>query len=366
MIMCSPKIDVLVPVFNAEKTLRESLASISAQIFSDFRVLIVDDGSTDGSADILSEWTRHDKRFTVISKTNGGIVDALNLALSHSVAPLIARMDADDLALPGRFAVQKAFLDENSTFVGVGCRVRHIDEHGQALAGLPQPGDPESCNSEWLPAREPYIIHPFLMTRRKAIMAAGGYRSVPNSEDSDLLWRLRAFGRLRNLSDVLGSYRVHSGSISSSSVVGGRIMAIGSQLGALSARRREANREDIVFSRLLAGALRQAETLDAMSDVIKPMIDGSELPRFKLAAGVKLLELALYRQYRLDINDCRFIRHAFAAYADKMQSANRREVHWYTTVTASRMIRLGRIREAFELVSPKHWGTMMARVILNA
>src|SRR5262249_47690166 len=140
--------------------------------------------------------------------------------------------------------------------------------------------------------------HPFLMVRRAAIEAVGGYRYVPNSEDSDLFWRLAEQGTLVNLPDVLGKYRVHTASISSS-IVSGRVMAIGSQLGALSALRRRGGREDIAFVRELPAVLKGAATLETMVAVARTLVGAEEIEHLRIAAAAKLMELARYRPYEL-------------------------------------------------------------------
>ena len=248
--MPKPSIDVLIPVYNAASTLDLSLASISGQTYRDIRIIVVDDGSEDDSPKLLSAWAARDSRTEVIRRPNGGIVAALNKGLEHCSATYLARFDADDIAFPNRLEWQRNFLEANPACVGVGCAVQHIDEDGARIHGLPQPGAPGKGDPEWAPAREPYIIHPFLMARREAVMAVGGYRFVPNSEDSDLFWRLAEVGDLHNPEEVLGQYRIHQHSLSSASVVNGRVMAVGSQLGALSAHRRR------VVSRTFASSLR--------------------------------------------------------------------------------------------------------------
>jgi hypothetical protein len=85
------------------------------------------------------------------------------------------------------------------------------------------------------------------MVRRASVVGLGGYRYVYHSEDTDLYWRLLDHGQLHNLDSILGDYRMHSGSISGSSIVNGRIMSLGSQLAALSARRRRSRLPDSVF-----------------------------------------------------------------------------------------------------------------------
>lgn len=343
-------IDVLLPLYNTADTLDETLRSLAAQTEGDFRALLIDDGSTDETSAVIAGWAARDPRFVAVTKPNSGIVDTLNLGLSMVTAPLVARLDGDDVCLPERFAAQRAYLDTHAECVAVGCRIEHIDGAGRPLLGFPQPGSPESADMDRVPAREPYIVHPFLMARADALAASGGYRRVPHSEDSDLFWRLAGRGRLHNLAQVLGRYRMHLHSISGGSVTNGRIMAIGSQLGAQSARHRRDGKADLIFDGDLIGALKAAGTLAAMIDHVAAMIEPSELPFFRLAVGIKLLELADYRPYEVESEDCAFIAAHLEPVVWSLSAENQRDIFWYLSRTGSRLIRQGRFRDAATLV----------------
>lgn len=347
----TPQVDFLLPVYNAADTLDETLESLVRQTFGDFRVIVIDDGSSDASADILAQWQRRDSRFVVEHQANSGIVSALNRGLALVEAQFVARIDADDICFPERLAVQHAYLLAHEDCAAVGCRVSHIDGLGRAVAGLPQPGDPALADPCAVPAREPYLIHPFMMARTSALRQGGGYRPVPHSEDSDLFWRLSEHGRLHNLPATLGQYRLHGKSISGGSVIDGRVMAVGSRLGALSAALRRRGHADIDFSHNLRLRLQKAESLTAMSAIVEPLVPLSERPLFRLGAGIKLLELTGYRPYEIDFGDCHFIAGELAA-LPMLASANRKEVRWHLAATAARLLRKGRFREAAVLAPP--------------
>jgi len=357
------RVDVLIPAYNAASTLCAAVESIRAQSVRDIRVVIVDDGSTDETPALLGAMAHEDERIQVVTKSNGGIVEALNEGLGHCSAEFIARFDSDDISFPDRFERQLAYLAAHPECVAVGGAVGHMDEHGAPLAGLPQPGPPSDADPAKAPALEPYIIHPFLMVRRAAVTAVGGYRYVPNSEDSDLFWRLAEQGTLINLPDVLGKYRVHTASISSS-IVSGRVMAVGSQLGALSALRRRGGRADIDFSRDLPAALKRAGTLEAMTGVAGSLLERSERDHLRIAVATKLMELARYRPFEPDAGDCAFIRAALP-HARRLTRQNQKEIDWYVTVTAARLIRKGKWAEALTLTPPTSLPTAAARVLLS-
>lgn len=298
-------IDVLIPVYNAETTVREAILSILRQTVDQIHVVAIDDGSTDGTPDILADLARSDHRMTVIRKTNSGIVDALNLGLEHCQADIVARHDADDIAFPRRFATQLAYLDANPDCLAVGANVWHIDVRGRRMGSTRLSEGEALCDCSAVPAFEPYLIHPFLMVRRSALVRVGGYRHVFNAEDSDLYWRLREFGRLHNLGEMLGEYRIHAGSITSGSVVSARIGAVTSQQAALSARRRSLGQPDLQFSSQTVGRYRSARNFPAILEIAAEQLSPAEAQWLRVAASAKLLELRNYRPFKLSVNDIR-------------------------------------------------------------
>lgn len=361
--MSGSRVDVLIPAYNVAATLREAVESVRAQSLRDIRILIVDDGSTDETPAILSELGGADPRIEIITRANGGIVEALNEGLRACGAPYVARFDADDVCYPDRLKLQFEYLEAHPDCVAVGGLVDHMDERGAPLQGLPQPGDPGAADAGKIPALEPYIIHPFLMARREAMVGAGAYRYVHNSEDSDLYWRLAEQGRLHNLDQKLGRYRVHTGSVSSS-IINGRIMALFSQLGAISALRRRAGRPDLVFRRAALAECRAAVTLEGMFALVAADLDHDEREHLRVAAGAKLMELARYRPYELEHSDCRFIRGA-RLHASRLSVANQAELHWYVSVTAGRLLRKGKFAETLALTHAGEWPLALARAILG-
>jgi glycosyltransferase involved in cell wall biosynthesis len=359
----SPIVDVLIPVFNAAATLRAAVESILSQSTRNLRVVVVDDGSTDQTPVILSELARADQRISILTKPNSGIVDTLNAGIECCESEFIARFDADDIAYPQRLEWQLEYLTRNPDCVAVGGAVEHIDEHGQPLLGLPQPGQPSLADAAWAPAREPYLIHPFLMVRRAAIARTGGYRYVHNSEDSDLLWRLAELGKLHNLERPVGQYRVHTKSISSASILNGRIMAVSSQLAAISATRRRAGRQDLIFSPGMRDEYRAQLTLDKICQAASTDLDEREAQHLRIAAAAKLMELARYRPYEIEISDCTFIRSALPQ-AELLPLQNQREIRWYVTVTAARLVRKLKIAEALALAPLATLPIVAARTLL--
>lgn len=357
-------VDVLIPVFNAASTLEAAVNSLLTQTLQSIRMILVDDGSNDATPSILKRLASTDARVEVISKPNSGIVDTLNVGLQHCHAAYIARFDADDIAFPNRLDRQLHYLEKHPECVAIGGAVEHIDGNGLPIAGLPQPGSPSLADPRWVPAREPYLIHPYLMVRRESIHSVGGYRFVHNAEDSDLYWRLSEKGVLHNLPEALGYYRMHNDSISGASILNGRIMAVSSQLAAISATRRRAGKPDLEFRRECQDTYRKAGTMQEIVRLASQNLDRAEAEYLRLAASIKLLELAGYRPYEPDLSDCSFIRDSLS-FARDLPVPNRNEIRWYCTMAAARLAKSGEFARAKRLTPPQFLPYSLAKILLR-
>src|SRR5690606_31191948 len=210
--MSSPRLSILLPCRDAAEHLGDAIASLEAQTFTDYEVLAVDDGSTDGTASVLEAWAARDRRVRVIRTPRRGLVPALATALEAATGELIARMDADDVAEPERLARQVALLDARPDVVACGTRVRYFPRaavrdgarrYEHWLNSLTEPD--ELARDLFV---ECPIAHPALVARRAAVLAAGGYRDPGWPEDYDLVLRLwAAGGRLANVPEVLLHWR---------------------------------------------------------------------------------------------------------------------------------------------------------------
>ncbi len=199
------QISVVMPVHNAGPFLGESVKSILNQSFSEFEFVILDDASTDSSPQILRDWQRRDKRIRLYrSEKKLGLSGSSNLVVSNTNAPLIARMDADDISHPDRLRRQWEVMQSEPDVVAVGTLCDGIDSRGK----FTRPRD------RWrLVRRSSYIPFPHgsAMFRRAAFDAIGGYREhFAGGEDQDIFFRMRKLGRVVTLSDVLYSFRYHS------------------------------------------------------------------------------------------------------------------------------------------------------------
>lgn len=213
-----PRISVLLPYRDAAATLGEALDSVLAQEGPEVEVLAVDDGSRDGGAALVAARAAVDGRLVPLATSADarGIVGALGLAARRARAPLLARMDADDVSLPGRFARQAEALERDPGLAVVGTRVEAFPD---VLVGDGLRRYVEWQNSLLTPddhARDLFIesplCHPSAMIRREAFEAVGGYRDTEWWEDYDLWLRLWAAGhRLAKVPEVLLRWRHGAG-----------------------------------------------------------------------------------------------------------------------------------------------------------
>jgi GT2 family glycosyltransferase len=211
-----PRVAVLLPARDAAATLRAAAVSILRGRLHDLSLLVVDDGSTDATVEVAERLAARDRRVRVVRGPGEGIARALNRALGAVDAPLVARMDADDVAWPDRLALQVEALEADPSLAAVGCRVRlfpralvrdGMRRYVAWLNGLTTPA---------LVARDLFVeaplVHPAALLRRAPLEAAGGWRDGPFPEDYDLWLRLAAAGgRLGNVPATLLDWRESAG-----------------------------------------------------------------------------------------------------------------------------------------------------------
>ena len=215
-----PRISVILPVRDAEKTLAMAIESILGQTERNLELLVVDDGSTDASLRILQEFAELDGRIRVLSTVNPGIVEALNLGLAEARAPYLARMDADDFSLPERLGLQCDFLDANPKVGLVSSRVEHCSEDAEVRKGY-------EAYVEWtnqvlddadLRLRrfvESPFAHPSVVYRKSVVERFGGYREGSFPEDYELWLRWLEHGvKMEKLDAIMLRWRDHDNRIS--------------------------------------------------------------------------------------------------------------------------------------------------------
>lgn len=205
--MSRPRVSVLLPARDEEPFLGECLESLSAQTLPDFEVIAVDDGSTDATFAILEAHARGDSRFRVLRQEPAGVVAASERARAEARAPLIARMDADDVALPERLELQVAAIEEEG-LAAVGGRVEYFPKASEGLLAY----------ADWLNSlvtvdaarRDVWIECPLPGPGLTARAELFSYRDRGWPEDYDLVLRIwEAGGRFRNLNALVLRWRDH-------------------------------------------------------------------------------------------------------------------------------------------------------------
>ncbi|MBE2251073.1 MAG: glycosyltransferase [Myxococcus sp.] len=213
----APKVSVLLPARDAGATVDAAIASVLGQTFGDFELLAIDDGSADDTGARLAGWARRDARVRVLKTGGVGLVGALALGLEAATGALLARMDADDVSLPERFARSVARLEAEPALSGVGTGVEIVRHDRPPSPGLVSYG--RWLSSLTTPARlfadslvESPLCHPSVMLRREALVDAGGWRDGDFPEDWELWLRLLQRGaKLVCLPEVLHRWTDHDG-----------------------------------------------------------------------------------------------------------------------------------------------------------
>ena len=199
-------------VYNGAPWVREAVESVLTQTASDLELIVVDDGSTDATPELLS--AIRDARLRVERQARAGLTRSLNRALRLASAPLVARMDADDVALPERFARQLDFLERHPEvgLLGTGCH--EISPSGEVLRTITPPAD-DGAIRRALIRRNPFV-HSSVMIRRPALERVGGYdERLAVAQDYDLWLRMSRVTRLANLPEPLVLRRLTPGRVSS-------------------------------------------------------------------------------------------------------------------------------------------------------
>lgn len=215
----APRITVAMSVFNDARHVGEAIESVLGQSFGDFEFLIVNDGSRDASPGIIDAFASRDPRVRAIHQDNRGLIASLNRLIALARAPLIARMDGDDVALPERFAQQIDWLNRHPDVGVLGGQAEEIDAAGRRRGpARPRPTSPDNIAAE-LDTESP-LIHPSVMMRTALVRSLGGYRAAySHCEDYDLWLRARERTRLANLPVPLILYRRSPDQVSNRHVV---------------------------------------------------------------------------------------------------------------------------------------------------
>jgi glycosyltransferase involved in cell wall biosynthesis len=210
-----PAVTVLMSVYNGIRYLAESTQSILSQSFSDFEFLIVDDGSTDGSAELIEQFAKSDKRIVLLrNETNLGLTRSLNIGLKHARGKYLARQDADDISLPERLELQNKYLEQNPEVGIVGTAYYIINEDGKTIGERTPTLDSQLLKSELI-IKNHALNHTSVMARTVLLKKLDGYdESLRYAQDYDLWWRLTGISNLGNIGNKLIKWRASKSQIS--------------------------------------------------------------------------------------------------------------------------------------------------------
>ena len=211
------------PVYNCEETIQKAISSILWQTYPTWELLIIDDGSTDKTLDIVKEFD--DPRIKVFSDgQNKKLAARLNQSVKLSQGEYFARMDADDVAFPDRFAAQVAFLNGNKDVDLVGCRVLIFQKSGDVVGTYQHHAGHEAICRR--PRSGFYLPHPTWMGRRSWFLKFPYRESMPKTQDQDLLLRTYHQSKFACMSEYLLGYRVED--VSLKKILMGRLLFAGS------------------------------------------------------------------------------------------------------------------------------------------
>ncbi len=191
-----PAITVLMPAYNAARYIGAAIRSVLAQTFTDFELLVINDGSADDTEALVQRFT--DERIRLINQPHQGVAAALNLGLLNANAPLIARFDADDICYPFRLQQQYDFLQKHEDYVLIGSDVDYVDQHGEFLYHYSNTGHTHEEIVERIQSGCPFI-HSSVMYRKQVALELGGYEAKAHTFEDYHLWiRLIRKGNVYN------------------------------------------------------------------------------------------------------------------------------------------------------------------------
>ena len=272
----TPKISVLMSIYNGEKYLRKSIESVLNQTFTEFEFIIVNDGSTDSSPEIIESYD--DERIRLINnKENIGLTKSLNKALKKARGEYIARQDADDISSPSRLALQHEFIEKNHGVALLGTGIYVIDEEGKELEKRIMPPNPKKSL-----LKGNRLIHGSVMFRKSVIDELGAYNEILKySQDYELWLRISKKYGVRNLAAPLYKLRLHSGSILSKKVGEQQMYAVLARKIAMHKLKEETllSLQDNISS--LYQALNKSDKIMFHKAVAYNHVQNNDLPSFR-------------------------------------------------------------------------------------
>lgn len=207
----SPRVSIVMPSYNSERHIAESIQSIINQTYSDWEFIIVDGHSTDRTIEIVNSFIKKDSRIKLIFDDKKGIGPALNLGCKLARGEYIARMDTDDVSLEKRLEKEVKYLDKHPKTVLVSCSAQYIDEDGDVIGYMfpyTHPAIIKRCATS--------VLHPGVMMKKRIFESSGGYPPIKRAEDLMLWYKFMRFGKIKILNAPLLKYRLSDTALSNS------------------------------------------------------------------------------------------------------------------------------------------------------
>lgn len=207
-------LSVVLSTYNDEKYIGKTIESILNQTYPYFEFIIVNDGSTDGTLEIIKSFK--DERIVLIDKPNSGLPDSLNQGFAKAKYNWVARMDGDDIALPNRFELQVPHLNDKIAVLGGQVAYMDVDEHITGYSSLPLTDKGIKFQMNLFSSS---IVHPTAIVNKHFFNLVGGYDNfLFGSEDYDLWYRISQYGSLKNIEQQVLQYRLNPNGVSLSKI----------------------------------------------------------------------------------------------------------------------------------------------------
>ena len=244
----APLISVIMPAYNAEKYIGEAIESILNQTLKDFELIIINDASTDSTGNIIKSYAEKDSRIVVlVNENNLNIAGSLNRGISVAKGTFIARMDADDIALPERLEMQAKVMSENPQVAVVGNDIQLINESGVVIGYRHYPTDSKSLKRVIF--RYSPFAHPTVLIRAACIKEVGDYDKTKSpSEDVDMWFRLGMKYDFKSIPKGLLKYRVFLNSTSNKSLRRVELLTFKMRLNAVAKLGYSVGPVDVVYN----------------------------------------------------------------------------------------------------------------------
>ncbi|MEM8493787.1 MAG: glycosyltransferase [Planctomycetota bacterium] len=212
--MSTPLVTVLMPAYNARRHVKRAVASVLAQTMRDLELLVYDDASTDGTREILRDFARRDQRVRLVEADKTGYSKLLARGVGEARGIYVARMDADDVSLPRRLALQIKALEADPRLGIVGGQALRVDAGGWPIRPWNVPTDHDEIDQLHMAGIAGQMIHPATTFRTEVLRELGYDPELEPAEDFDLWLRGAEVCRLGNVPEQVLRYRWHGGNVS--------------------------------------------------------------------------------------------------------------------------------------------------------